>query len=313
MNRAPGLASEPPPPTERIAIVDIEGRSLLDIRKVGAAKWIEHESTEPICVGYAIDDQPAKVWCVRVEPIPADLLAVLLDHEYLIVAHNAYFDRLFAKHKLVEYGWPEVPLSRWRCSRAAATSKGLRAKLDHLSKDLGLPVQKADTAIVSRMALPRPPRKDEDPSKVYWNEDAEHLERLCRYCIRDVEVTRELIQRVPLLNGATQKEWELDQIINDRGFYTDGSLIEKATVIVAADQQAIQTEVQQITKGSITSINQVKKIKGLITTTCCTLDDLQQETLQQALTRTDLTPDVRRIIELRLLATHQNKYKTLHQ
>jgi hypothetical protein len=42
-------------------------------------------------------------------------------------------------------------------------------------------VQKADKTIVSQMAKPRPPRKDEDPSKVYWNEDAERLERLCNY------------------------------------------------------------------------------------------------------------------------------------
>jgi hypothetical protein len=311
-------------PTKRVAVVDIEGRSLLDIKRVGAAKWIEHESTEPHCVGYAIDNQPAKVWRIRIplvplaarfEPISADLLAVLLDPEYLIVAHNALFDRLFAKHKLAEYGWPEVPLSRWRCSLAAATSKGLRAGLDHLAKDLGLPVQKADTTIMSRMAKPRPPRKGEDPSKVYWNEDAEHLELLCSYCIRDVEVTRELIRRVPVLSGPTREQWELDQIINDRGFYTDGSFIERADTVVTATQQEIQNEVQQITRGRITSIDQVKKILDWLAAAGCKLDNLQQETLQQALTRTDLTSDVRRIVELRLQATHSGakKYKTLHK
>jgi hypothetical protein len=31
------------------------------------------------------------------------LLAVLLDPEYLIVAHNALFERLFTTHKLVKY------------------------------------------------------------------------------------------------------------------------------------------------------------------------------------------------------------------
>jgi DNA polymerase len=310
------------PPAGRIAVIDIEGRSLLDIKNVGAAKWIEHASTEPHCVGYAIDNQPAKVWCIRIplvplaarfEPIPEDLLAVLLDPEYLIVAHNAIFDRLFAKHKLAEYGWPEVPLSRWRCSLAAATSKGLRARLVHLAKDLGLPVQKGDAAIVSQMAKPRPPRKDEDPSKVNWNDDPERFERLCNHCMRDADVTRELIRRVPLLSGATQKEWELDQIINDRGFYTDGSLIETAITIVAADQQAIQIEVQRITGGRITSINQVDKILSWMATAGYILNNLQQETLQQALTRTDLTPEVRRVIELRLQAVHPSKYKTLRQ
>jgi DNA polymerase len=161
------------------------------------------------------------------------------------------------------------------------------------------------------MAKPRPPRKDEDPSRVYWNEDAERLERLCNYCMRDVEVTRELIRRVPLLSGATQKEWELDQIINDRGFYTDGLFIETATAIVSTTQQAIQNEVQQITRGEITTIDQVEKIKNWLAAAGCTLDDLQQDTLQQALTRADLTPDVRRVIELRLQAVHPNKYKTL--
>jgi hypothetical protein len=50
----------------RVAVVDIEARSLLDIKNVGAAKWIEHDSTEPHCVGYVIDDQPAKVWRIRI-------------------------------------------------------------------------------------------------------------------------------------------------------------------------------------------------------------------------------------------------------
>ena len=44
---------------------DIETRSTVDLKKVGAAKYAADPSTEVLCVAYAVDDGPVQLWLPR--------------------------------------------------------------------------------------------------------------------------------------------------------------------------------------------------------------------------------------------------------
>jgi hypothetical protein len=111
------------------------------------------------------------------------------------------------------------------------------------------------------------------------------------------------------LSPAEQRLWQLDQVINDRGFYCDGIPIEKAIGITAAADQAVQAELQQITGNEIISASQVEKLLAWLAARGCTVKDLKKPTLAAALRRHDLAPDVRRVIELRLEAAHASANK----
>ena len=165
-------------------IIDVETHSLADLKKVGAWRYASDSSTDVWCVGYAINDEPVQLW----KPNDPDvhhgaITAAAADPDTVFVAHNAGFERAICQHILVpRYGWPAIPLERWRCTMAAALALALPAKLAKITAALGLPA-KADDDIMHRMAKPRPPRGDEDRnSGPYWHDDAEHRERLYAYC-----------------------------------------------------------------------------------------------------------------------------------
>ena len=109
------------------------------------------------------------------------------------------------------------------------------------------------------MSKPRRPRKGEDPTKTYWHEDPERLDRLYSYCRQDVEVERELCGRVPLLSPTEHALWVLSNQINDRGFHVDRVFAEAARRIAAAAPE-IDAELAELTDGVVTGINQIAKL-----------------------------------------------------
>jgi DNA polymerase len=290
-------------------ILDVETRSTLDLRRVGAARYAAHPATDLWCVAWAVDDQQVQLWLPN-EPVPKAILEATVDSDCVFIAHNAGFERAVLKHILTpRYNWPEIPVERWRCTMTESLALALPASLAKVAKALSLPEQKANKSIVALMAKPRRPRGDEDPNNIYWFDDPEHLQALYDYCRQDVETERELFRRLLPLIPAEQELWRLDQRINDRGFYVDGDLPEKANAIVTAAERAIQAELQQITGGEVASTNQVAKLIAWLAAHDCIVTDLQKGTLSQALRRKELAPEVRRVIELRREAAHASAAK----
>lgn len=222
-------------------IIDVETRSALDLRKVGHWRYSADPTTDVWCVAYAIDDSPVQLWRPG-DPPPAEFADAAE-----VIAHNAPFERSIVSNVLgPRYKWPDVPIATWRCTMAACLALALPPSLKKVAEVLRLPEQKGSKSIVDLTCKPRRPRGDEDPNGLYWFDDPERLEALFEYCKQDVETERALWKWLPPLSPAEQKLWELDQIINDRGFYTDGRLILAAIDIATAAEQAVQTELQQI-------------------------------------------------------------------
>ena len=63
---------QPSTPRFTLAYYDIEKRSELNLKKVGADRYATDESTEVRCVGYALDDGPVKLWTPD-QPVPKDV------------------------------------------------------------------------------------------------------------------------------------------------------------------------------------------------------------------------------------------------
>ena len=289
--------------------VDGETFSTRDLRTCGAYRYATDPTTGVWFFTYALNDAPFELWRPG-DPVPPVIIGAVNDRKCEIVAHNAPFDRLIWQRILrPRYGWPGVAIEHWRCTMAMARARALPAGLGDLADVLELKHRKADSSHMRMMARPRKPRQGEDPAGIYYLDDAAHLAKLAEYALQDGEVLRELHGRLRPLIVSEQHLWQLDQIINERGFYTDGELTEAASRVVSAASLAVQGELQQITGGAITSANQLDKLQVWLAERGCEVKDLCKPTLRHALRRKDLDPEARRVIELRLEAAHASAAK----
>jgi hypothetical protein len=288
---------------------DIETKSTLDLPDVGAWRYAVDPTTGVWCVSFAIDDKPAQIWTPG-QPIPEVFHIAAPDPDWLIVAHNDAFERAIEERILApQYGWPIVPLERHRCTMAMTLASALPAGLKGAAEAFGLPQGKdiEGARLMRQMARPRKPRKGEDPNGIYFDDDPEHFKRLCTYTLHDTDLEREIYRRVPALTDPEQALWELDQRINERGFYTDGALLNAAHDLVTKTEAALQTEFRELT--GLDSTNQTAKLIAWLAEHDCTVTDVQKGTLMHALRRKGLEDAVRRAIELRLKLAHASADK----
>jgi DNA polymerase len=248
-----------------------------------------------------VDDSEIKLW-KPVDPVPPEFIEAASDPEWIVAAFNSGFERLIAQHILApRYGFPLTPIGRHRCLHASAAANSLPGELKIIAPALKLAEQKDAEGykLMRKMSRPRKPREGEDPNGIYWNDDPADLERLAAYCKQDVVVERELHRLLGFLSEKEQSVWEMDAAINDRGMCLDRKLVDAAIKVLEA-AQADLNEIVQLTNGTVETVDQAGRIKAWLSEQGVALSDMQKKTLQRALTRTDLSDECRRVIELRL-------------
>jgi DNA polymerase bacteriophage-type len=292
---------------------DFETRSTLDLGEVGAWKYACSPSTDVWCCAYAVDDGPIQLWLPG-DPVPPELIEAANNPEWTTSAFGDHFERLITRHLMAaRYGWPLIPLERRRCTQAAALALALPAKLKDVANALHLEQQKDESGhrIMMQMAKPRRPRQDEDPNGVYWFDDPERREQLHAYCKQDVATERALHHKIEGLSLEEQALWALDAVINDRGIHIDSKLLDAAINIAEAAERAISAELQTITEGALDTIHQTARLMAWLAEQSCIVTDVQKTTLERALTRKDIAPAARRVLELRLDGAHAAAAKLL--
>jgi DNA polymerase len=267
----------------RTLFVDAETFSplrLKDAGSVGVWRYLRHPGAGVWCVGYALDDGPVKIW-VRGDPTPAEILAAHRDG-CSIVAHHISFDRLVFKLHLMPRGWPSFAVD---CTAARCRAIALRSALEDVAKDLRLPRQKIAGQLLTK---PCDSPRDED------------LQALYARCRQDVEIARALHRLLPPLPPGERRLHALNEVIGDRGAYTDGALIRAAIALAPDVKSAINAELAELTSVVVETVGQHAKIRAWLAARGCSLPDMQEETLTLALARPDLSAAMKRVIELRL-------------
>jgi DNA polymerase len=278
---------------------DIETRSTVDLEAAGAWRYAGDPTTEVLCVGYAVDDGDPRIWTPD-QPIPPEFTEAALDPRWWVVAHNYQFERAIATRILQpRQNWPQIPLERQICSMTLALANALPGALENAAKALGIPQKNTKGhLLMKRMARPRRPRKDEDPSRLCWVDGEELREQLHQYCIQDVVIERALFRRLPSLSLGEQELWQLDAVINERGFHADLELAKAARDIAHRERIAIDAEVAALTEGEIISIDQVAKIVAFVRRHGHVLENLTKRSVSTILTHSP-SDEVRRLLELR--------------
>jgi DNA polymerase len=296
---------------ERLLIYDAETRSKLNLRQVGSHIYLNDATTDVWCVSFCTVTDGARgailTW-LPPQPVPSEILDLAADPAALIVAFNDVFERQLEQNILgPRYGWPIFPIHRRRCAQAAALSRALPGSLDAVAAALGLGTRKtaAGKAAMKKLALPRKPNIGEPPG-LYWHDTPNELATLYEYNRADVEMTAEIVRQIGFISPEEQLVWELDAAINAHGLYLDGALLDAARRIATEASDELVTKLTTLTDGEITSPTQVTRmLEWLKLQDCdCVMPSLQKPVVREALARTDLTPEVRQLLELRLDGAH---------
>jgi DNA polymerase len=282
----------------KLLFLDTETRCVHDI-SVGTDLYTR--ACECRIVTYAFATGPAKIWFPYMEPIPADLKAALDDPEFLIVAHNAAFDRLVLARALKI----STPISRWRCTMAGASAHGLPGSLEALGKVCGLTEDQGklvdDKGLIDTFCTIQP------ATGCYIEpEDKPHeWARFCAYAVRDTEALRTLFNRMPQVNyaGVNLRSWMLDQLINERGFGFDVKLAQAASDFLDRAREASRKVMRANTEDQISSATQAKKLLAYIRNKYdIDIESLKAGDVRDYLESDDLDPVLRTVLEERLEA-----------
>jgi len=281
---------------------DFETRSAADLEGQGAYQYASHPSSDVWCCAYSVDDGEVKIW-KRGDPVPEEFIEATHNPEWTFAAHNIAFERLIVRDIMApRYGWPLLPDERLCCTMARALSLALPGKLENVAKALGLEHQKdaAGARLMREMSRPRDPHAGEDPNGIYWQDDPEKIERLHRYCIQDVETERALHKRIGLLPPAEQRVWEHNLLVNDRGLYIDGELLETGLRTADELEAEIKREIADVTAGKVTSIHQTQRVLTWLEENGHKVENARKPTLQKELANGGVPPEAKRVMELRL-------------
>lgn len=283
--------------------VDIETRSRLNLKEVGAYRYAADKSTEARCAAYAFDDDPVQLWTTG-QPVPKDV-ARHIRAGGKVLAHNASFERLIFREILgPRHGWPIPEIEQFRCSMAAALALALPGSLEDGGKAMSLEHLK-DVAVGKRvmqqLTRPRKARKDEDQEGIYWHEDAARTKALHDYCMGDVATMREFYNSIWPLSDDEQIVWEMDQRINDRGFYVDEKLLLAMRKIIAAAAIDVNAQMTKLTGGSVETVDKVARLKTWLKKSCgVTVNSLSKTTIPELIADPKTPKLAKEVLELRL-------------
>ena len=154
------------------------------------------------------------------------------DPDCLFVAHNAAFERAILRHILTpRYGWPtfrsNAGAAPWSCAPGAGAA-GRAWQGRHGAGAAATESRQGDRAADGEAAAAARRRRPGRRVRTGSTTNRASARRYTPIASKTSKPSARCYRRLPPLSPAEQELWQLDQSINDRGFYCDGCLIEKA-------------------------------------------------------------------------------------
>lgn len=291
---------------------DLETFSRRDIKN-GPHQYAE--DCYVLLFGYAIDDEPAKVWDLTVtETMPEDLRAALADPGVNTVWHNgANFDvPVLRKAKNLHV---DLPFERVDDCMVKAYSHGLPGALGTLSEVYGLPVDQAKDKDGRRLVLKfcKPNFQGKIASR---KTDPEDWARFVNYCRLDVEAMRVIYKKLPSWNWGPRDraQFVIDQRINNRGALMDVELAHAAIDLSERLRLENAEKTRKLTGGEVEAATQRDALlKYILAEYNVKLPDLTRSTIERRLADENIPEPVKELLRVRLASTKTStaKYKKL--
>lgn len=311
---------------KNVVFLDFETRSMVDITSTGAWKYAESETTDILCMVWAVEDQKPKLFIppqfndsFELETVSGremidEFQKLIANEEILFVAHNAFFEKAIWHNILhSRYGMPAIPDDRWRCSAAVAASFALPRALGNVCPVLGLQHQKDDEGHRIMLQLSKP-KLDKRAGKHVFNEHdkyAHKFESLYAYCVKDVEAERDLWMTLRPLAGEELNVWLLDQKINRRGLFIDKEFCEAAAELAELDDEHLNDRLYTLTGGEVQRATNVAQLLDWINRRINgTIDNVTKATIAGLLKEVDERVHTDKEVVREVLSIRQSVGKT---
>lgn len=247
------MAKAPP-----VLSIDFETASTVDLRRSGVYPYARHADTRVLCLAYAFDDKPVQIWRIG-DPAPLGVL----DHVHRghpVRAWNAAFEieiwnycwlpqTAFGRHSDPRY---QLSLDQTYDTMAQAAYYGLPLSLDMAASAARVNVQKDKEGHALMMRMNKPRKVHKDGTMDWWHEDEpDRLDRLCDYCIRDVETERAVADILPPLPDMERRTWIMDRTINARGVGVDLELVRRMQILSAYAKGQLNARMEILTNGEV--------------------------------------------------------------
>jgi DNA polymerase len=223
----------------KILWIDFETRSRCDLKTKGVYNYAQDRSTDVLCMSYAFDDDEVVTWTPDL-PFPD----AVRKHTGHIYAHNAAFERLVFWYVLQV----NFDFKQFVCTAAQARANCLPGSLEDVGRAISSVMRKdyRGSQLIRALSVPRADGK--------FTEDPALMAEMIRYCEQDVRAMRAVSKAMRPLSDQELADYHVNEQINDRGVLLDLPLAQAAIRYAAAELDEIQTLVNELTDGVITSV-----------------------------------------------------------
>jgi len=263
--------------------IDFETYCDLDIKKVGAYKYINHSSFHPWCMAYAFDDKPIQLWKYP-NSFPTHLLEAILFDIVSIYAHNAEFEWLI----LNKLGFKDtLKYTRFVDVMALAGTFGYPLSLDGFTKAVGLSSGKTagSTRLLNKLCKRQKKTAFNTTGKWTPQTTPKDFTKLYDYCMNDVTIMRRAVKRLPQdkLSKFEQFVWGHTVKQNSRGVCIDVNAVKNIIIVMREFKKRSEQELQIATGGSVQTGKQIAKIKNFLWSIGVQIPDLTADTVNEYL------------------------------
>jgi DNA polymerase len=273
--------------------IDFETRSFANLPDVGLDIYANDPTTEVLCIAFGTNPTDVDVSKPHITKTNFGLNH-LLEHVRnggKIQAWNAMFEYAIWNCVCVpKYGWPVLKLEQCIDTMAIAACNNVPQSLDEAGAFLNSEYKKDPIGKRLIMKLSKP------SNKMIFNEDKDLFIELYKYCAQDVRTEMAIGSVLRGLTDREQEVWEATQRINLRGVPVDPNELHNAVLAVARAQDAIDNECVALTGFKASERD---KLLGWLNAHGMDMSNMTAEMVTAMLQRTNLTPNVRRALELR--------------
>ena len=218
--------------------LDFETRSECDLPARGSYNYARHESTQVLCMAYALDDGEVEIWTPD-QKFPKSVIDAV-QAGAMIYAHNAAFERLIFWHVLHLY----FDLEQFYCTAAQARANCAPGSLEDVGRFAGADMRKdhRGKALVKKCCCPPFKHTPQDLADLY------------DYCAQDVRAMRAVSKAMRPLSKQELADYHVNERINDRGVRVDVDLAAAAQWYSEQEVAELQARVAEITHGEVPTV-----------------------------------------------------------
>lgn len=283
---------------QRIAHIDIETFSDVDLGKCGVYRYAESDCFQILLVAYAFDDGPIQIADLASgDPFPQELLDAFFDPDTICMAHNAQFERVcFSSYLKQQY--PGTYLQEgeflnpdsWYCTMVQAAELGLPFSLDGVATVLktGEQKDKRGKDLIRYFCVPcRPTKANGGRTRNLPEHDPQKWAEFKAYCMQDVVTERDIHRRMQHfpLSETELAFYHMDQRINDRGWKIDLPFVRQAIACDMLYSEQMTARAYELT--GLENPNSVSQLKSWLEERGIRLDSLSKKAVAQAVKELD--------------------------